>query len=83
MDNRKTKAQLMEELEQKNNEIAELKKELERSAQYDQYVNAGKEIREVIDGLMEGGLSENQAFDILRAVIMAGGGIHTSFVPHK
>ena len=69
MDNRKTKAQLMEELEQKNAEIAELKKELERSEQYDQYVNTGKQIREMIDGFVEGGLSEDIAIKLVMGVV--------------
>ena len=66
---RKTKAQLMEELEQKNAEIAELKKELEKSASHEQYVEVGKSLREVIDGLVEGGLTEDQAMQFLIGVI--------------
>lgn len=69
-DNRKTKAQLMEELEQKNAEIAELKKELERSDQYDLCVDVGKQLRESIDGLVEGGLTEDQAW---QAIMFAAG----------
>ena len=67
-DSRKTKAQLMEELEQKNNEIAELKKELKKSESYEQCVEAGKALRETIDGLVEGGLTEEQAMQFLIGV---------------
>lgn len=67
MDTRKTKAQLMEELEQKNSEIAALKKELERSENYELFVSAGKEMRDAMDGLVAGGLTEDQAFQILLA----------------
>lgn len=67
MDNRKTKAQLMEELEQKNTEIAALKKELERSENYELCVNAGKECRDAMDGLVAGGLTEEQAFQLVLA----------------
>ena len=67
MDNRKTKAQLMEELEQKNSEIAALKKELERSENYELFVTAGKEMRDAMDGLVAGGLTEEQAFQFLLA----------------
>lgn len=64
---RKTKAQLMEELEQKNSEIAALKKELERSENYELFVAAGKEMRDAMDGLVAGGLTEEQAFQVLLA----------------
>lgn len=64
---RKTKAQLMEELEQKNTEIAALKKELERSENYELFVTAGKEMRDAMDGLVAGGLTEEQAFQVLLA----------------
>ena len=67
MDNRKTKAQLMEELEQKNSEIAALKKELERSENYELFVTAGKEMRDAMDGLVAGGLTEEQAFQFVLA----------------
>ena len=66
-DSRKTKAQLMEELEQKNSEIAALKKELERSENYELCVTAGKEMRDAMDGLVAGGLTEEQAFQVLLA----------------
>lgn len=69
---RKTKAQLMEELEQKNSEIAALKKELERSENYELFVTAGKEMRDGMDGLVAGGLTEEQAFQILLAAAQLG-----------
>lgn len=69
MDNRKTKAQLMEELEQKNAEIAELKKELERSANYEQYLDAAKEMRSMVDAFVESGFTEEQAIAIVTGVI--------------
>ena len=69
MDNRKTKAQLMEELEQKNAEIAELKKELERSANYEQYLDAAKEMRSMVDAFMESGFTEEQAITIVTGLI--------------
>lgn len=67
---RKTKAQLMEELEQKKAEIKELKEALERSETYEQCVEAGKGVREMLDGLVAGGLTEDQAMQIF--VIIAG-----------
>lgn len=64
-DTRKTKAQLMEELELKNAEIVELKKEMKRSEQYDLSVKAGMDLREAMDGLIDGGLTEEQAFAVI------------------
>lgn len=69
MDNRKTKAQLMEELEQKNSEIAALKKELERSANYEQYLDAAKETRSMVDAFVESGFTEEQAITIVTGLI--------------
>lgn len=69
MDNRKTKAQLMEELEQKNDEIAELKKELERSANYEQYLDAAKEMRSMVDAFVESGFTEEQSITIVAGLI--------------
>lgn len=66
---RKTKAQLMEELEQKNAEIAELKKELERSANYEQYLDAAKETRSMVDAFVESGFTEEQAITIVTSMI--------------
>ena len=66
---RKTKAQLMEELERKNNEIAELKKELERSTNYEQYLDAAKEMRSMVDAFVESGFTEEQAIIIVAGVI--------------
>ena len=66
---KKTKAQLMEELEQKNAEIAELKKELERSANYEQYLDAAKEMRSMVDAFVESGFNEAQAFSFVVTMV--------------
>lgn len=61
----KTKAMLEEELEQKKNEIEDLKKELAKAEKYKQYDDMAGEIKAVYDSFVNAGFDEDQAYEIL------------------
>ena len=62
---KKTKAMLDEELEQKKNEIEELKKELVKVEKYKQYDDMAGEIKAIYDSCVNAGFNEDQAYEIL------------------
>ena len=66
---KKTKAMLEEELEQKKNEIEDLKKELEKTEKHKQYDDAAGELKAIYDSLVNIGFSEDQAFMLLNTMI--------------
>ena len=61
----KTKAMLEEELDQKKNEIEELKKELVKVEKYKQYDDMAGEIKAIYDSFVNAGFNEDQAYEIL------------------
>ena len=61
----KTKAMLEEELEQKKNEIEELKKELVKVEKYKQYDDMADEIKAIYDSFVNAGFNRDQAYEIL------------------
>lgn len=61
----KTKAMLEEELEQKKNEIEELKKELVKVEKYKQYDDMAGEIKAIYDSFVNAGFNRDQAYEIL------------------
>ena len=62
---KKTKAMLEEELEQKKNEIEELKKELVKIEKYKQYDEMAGEIKAIYDSFANAGFNRDQAYEIL------------------
>ena len=61
----KTKAMLEEELEQKKNEIEELKKELVKVEKYKQYDDMAGGIKGIFDSFVNAGFNRDQAYEIL------------------
>ena len=62
---KKTKAMPEEELEQKKNEIEELKKELVKVEKYKQYDDMAGEIKAIYDSFVNAGFNRDQAYEIL------------------
>ena len=62
---KKTKAMLEEELEQKRDEIEELKKELVKVEKYKQYDDMAGEIKAIYDSFVNAGFNNDQAYEIL------------------
>lgn len=62
---KKTKAMLEEELNQKKNEIEELKKELVKVEKYKQYDDMAGEIKAIYDSFVNAGFNRDQAYEIL------------------
>lgn len=62
---KKTKAMLEEELEQKKNEIEELKKELVKVEKYKQYYDMAGEIKAIYDSFVNAGFNRDQAYEIM------------------
>lgn len=62
---KKTKAMLEEELDQKKNEIEELKKELVKVEKYKQYDDMAGEIKAIYDSFVNAGFDRDQAYEIL------------------
>lgn len=69
----KTKAMLFEEIQQKNDEIKDLKKDLARLEKYKQYEDSADEIRAIYNSYVNVGFSEDQAFQMLLRMIETAG----------
>ena len=63
---RKTKTELLEEL-------AELKKEIERVEQRKQFETAAQALKDQCDALIEVGFTHDAAFELLKTIVMAAG----------
>lgn len=66
----KTKAELLEEIKVKEEEIRELKKETERLKRYEQYDEMTGEIKAMYDSFVRSGFTEEQAFKLLNTAIV-------------
>lgn len=64
----KTKAELLEEIEQKNSEIAKLKSEINGLEKLEKNKDATAELKALYDGYVEAGFSENQAFALVHTM---------------
>ena len=62
MATKKTKQELMEELEVKNAEIQGLKKDIERLERYKGYEEAADEVAAIRDSFVNAGFSKTEAF---------------------
>lgn len=58
----KTKAELLEEIEQKNGEIEKLESEIKRLEKANNYRENADELKAMYDSYIEVGFNENQAF---------------------
>lgn len=61
----KTKNELLEEIEQKNEELKSLKSEVKKLENYRKYDDCANEIRTVYQSFVNSGFTEEQAFEIL------------------
>ena len=66
MNTKKTKAQLIEELEASENTVKDLKKQLKDLEQYKVYEDAGTEIKNIHTAFMNAGFTDDQAFELIR-----------------
>lgn len=63
---KKTKAQLMEELETSENTVKDLKQQLKDLEKYKVYEDAGDEMKAIHTAFMNAGFSDEQAFELIR-----------------
>ncbi len=61
----KTKNELLEEIERKNEELKSLKSEVKKLENYRKYDDCANEIRTVYQSFVNSGFTEEQAFEIL------------------
>lgn len=66
---KRTKEMLMNELEAKNAEIKELKKEIEKTKRYEQYEEAADEIAALRDSFVKAGFTKAEANDLLKTAM--------------
>lgn len=66
---RKTKAELMEEIEAKNSEIKDLKKEMAALERYKQYDEAANELKAMHDSFINAGFSRDEASRLMLKLI--------------
>ena len=66
---RKTKDELMTELEAKETEIKELKEDLKKLEKYKQYEDMAGEIRALNEAFMNSGFSDEQAFAMVNNIL--------------
>lgn len=62
---RKTKSELELELELREQELAEIKKELEIIKRHNKYKEAANELRVIVDSLVEAGFTEDMATTLI------------------
>jgi len=65
----KTKNELMEEIEKKNEEIRSLKEEAKRLEKYKTYDDSAEELKVVMDSYIRAGFSEEQAFTLVQLLM--------------
>lgn len=76
MATKKTKAELMEELENVKNNKAELEKELKNLEKYKQYESAAGELHALYTSFVMVGFSDVQAFELLKLMMQNAGQIN-------
>lgn len=68
---KKTKAELLEELEQANQNVRDLKNEIKNLERYKQYEDMADEIKALHTAFMNSGFTNEQAFDLLKTMTQA------------
>ena len=66
---KKTKDQLLEEIEQKNSEIKELKKDIEKLDKYKAYNDAGEELFGIVMSFNDAGFTRAEAFELVKVML--------------
>lgn len=75
----KTKNELLEEIEQKNEEIEVLKADIEKLEKYRKYDEMAEEVKAINDSFVRSGFTEQQAFELTRDAVTAAVGRPTLF----
>lgn len=75
----KTKNELLEEIEQKNEEIEALKADVEKLEKYRKYDEMADDVKAINDSFVRSGFTEQQAFELTRGAITAAAGRPTLF----
>lgn len=75
----KTKNELLEEIEQKNEEIEVLKADIEKLEKYRKYDEMADEVKAINDSFFRSGFTEQQAFELTRGAATAAVGRQTLF----
>lgn len=75
----KQRNELLEEIEQKNEEIKALKAEIDKLEKYRKYDETADEIKAINDGFVRSGFTEQQAFELTIGMITAMLGKPTLF----
>lgn len=75
----KTKNELLEEIEQKNEEIEVLKLDIEKLEKYRKYDEMADEVKAINDSFVRSGFTGQQAFELTRDVVTAVAGRPTLF----
>lgn len=75
----KTKNELLEEIEQKNQEIEVLKSDIEKLEKYKKYDDMADEMKAINDSFVRSGFTESQAFELTKDLAMAAAGKPTLF----
>lgn len=75
----KTKNELLEEIEQKNEEIEVLKADIEKLEKYRKYDEMADEIKAINDSFVRSCFTEQQAFELTRGAVTAAAGKPTLF----
>ena len=75
----KTKNELLEEIEQKNEEIEVLKADIDKLEKYRKYDEMADEVKAINDNFVRSGFTEQQAFELTRGVVTAAAGRPTLF----
>lgn len=65
----KTREELLKEIENKNNEIKELKKEAERLERYKEYEKGADELAAIRDSYINAGFSKTEAFEMTKLML--------------
>lgn len=75
----KTKNELLEEIEQKNDEIEVLKADIEKLEKYRKYDEMADEVKAINDSFVRSGFTEQQAFELTKGAVTASVGRPTLF----
>lgn len=75
----KTKNELLEEIEQKNEEIEVLKADIEKLEKYRKYDEMADEIKAINDSFARSGFAEQRAFELTKSALKASAGRPTLF----
>ena len=66
----KTKTELLEEIEAKNNEIQVLKDEVKKLERFKQYEDVTDEIAALRDSFVNSGFTKAEAFELVKALVV-------------